>query len=370
VQELSKLCYCTFLLDLYPKSRQATALNLHAAPLSSGLIKMNEVGDLAAYGSMIDLENSLLVNRTSNNPLALSNILLQIKLLFFICKIRPNVIHFNNEIYFNHFYLFFWRKKTLISIHDPFPHSGDEKKANTSVKKFYRWINCFLIKYHLLYNRVMAKDYACDRKIHENRIITSTLGPYHYFAKNNLETYLPSIDFLFFGRICKYKGLDILLHSFRDLLRLYPEAKLCIAGSGVFDFDINECKIPQENLLILNRFIDPTELAELIRKSKFVVCPYRDATQSGVVMTAYAFLKPVIATKVGAIPHSVIDGETGILVEANSVESLLAGLLKAIRGDLSQEIAQEKIKTVFHDGSNSWRAIASNLKEKYMELFC
>ncbi len=44
-------------------------------------------------------------------------------------------------------------------------------------------------------------------------------------------------------------------------------------------------------------------------QSTFVVCPYLDATQSGVVLTAYAFGKPVIATQVGGLPEYVHHGE-------------------------------------------------------------
>ena len=37
----------------------------------------------------------------------------------------------------------------------------------------------------------------------------------------------------------------------------------------------------------------------------FMVCPYTDATQSGVIMSAFAFNKPVIATDVGGLPEMV-----------------------------------------------------------------
>lgn len=47
----------------------------------------------------------------------------------------------------------------------------------------------------------------------------------------------------------------------------------------------------------------------MIRNCEFTVVPYIDATQSGVIMSAYAFNKPCVATNVGGLPEMVIDGK-------------------------------------------------------------
>jgi glycosyltransferase involved in cell wall biosynthesis len=60
------------------------------------------------------------------------------------------------------------------------------------------------------------------------------------------------------------------------------------------------------------------------------VCPYVDATQSGVVMTAYAFDRPVVATRVGGLPEYVHDGQTGLLVAERDPVALAAALVSVL----------------------------------------
>ena len=68
------------------------------------------------------------------------------------------------------------------------------------------------------------------------------------------------------------------------------------------------------------------EVAALMGKHDAVVLPsYMDTSPYGVAEAMAAGL-PVVATRVGGIPDMVADGETGILVEPKSVDSLVRGI--------------------------------------------
>ncbi|MFN5422931.1 MAG: glycosyltransferase, partial [bacterium] len=69
-----------------------------------------------------------------------------------------------------------------------------------------------------------------------------------------------------------------------------------------------------------------------IQHATFVVCPYRDATQSGVLMTSFAFGKPVLATRVGAFPEYVTDGHNGLLLDPEPT-AFAQGICLALSGD-------------------------------------
>ena len=77
-----------------------------------------------------------------------------------------------------------------------------------------------------------------------------------------------------------------------------------MAGGGKFHFDVSEYEA-LDYIGIRNRFIPDDEMVALIKNCAFMVCPYTDATQSGVIMSAFAFNKPVIATDVGGLPEMV-----------------------------------------------------------------
>ena len=61
-----------------------------------------------------------------------------------------------------------------------------------------------------------------------------------------------------------------------------------------------------------------------------VVCPYIDATQSGVVLTAYAFKRPVVATKIGGLPQYVKHEITGLIVDPNDHHQLAGALIRIL----------------------------------------
>ncbi|MBK7854107.1 MAG: glycosyltransferase family 4 protein [Bacteroidetes bacterium] len=63
----------------------------------------------------------------------------------------------------------------------------------------------------------------------------------------------------------------------------------------------------------------PNENIEPYFKAADVVClPYYSATQSGIVMMAYGFRKPVVVTNTGGLKELVDEHRTGIVIENNN----------------------------------------------------
>ena len=89
--------------------------------------------------------------------------------------------------------------------------------------------------------------------------------------------------------------------------------------------------------------------------------------QSGVIPTAYAFSKPVLATRVGGIPDMVREGETGLLVPPNDPGALQDALrrlitdppLRARLGKAGKKFAEEEL---------SWTAIAEKHADFYRKF--
>ncbi|MDA8095085.1 MAG: glycosyltransferase family 4 protein [Betaproteobacteria bacterium] len=134
---------------------------------------------------------------------------------------------------------------------------------------------------------------------------------------------------LFFGRIEPYKGLEDLLACMVELKRRGIRARLIIAGAG--SIAASSLNALSGSVTVINRFIDDTEIRGIFEASDLLVLPYRSATQSGVIPMAYAFGKPVVATRVGALAEMVVDGTTGALVGPNDPEALAGTLERLLR---------------------------------------
>ena len=86
---------------------------------------------------------------------------------------------------------------------------------------------------------------------------------------------------IFFGRIEKYKGIEVLVKSFEIAKQVNPELSLSIVGRGTIDSQL-KTKISELGIQLINRWVSEAELADLIADCGVAVMPYLSATQSGV----------------------------------------------------------------------------------------
>jgi glycosyltransferase involved in cell wall biosynthesis len=142
---------------------------------------------------------------------------------------------------------------------------------------------------------------------------------------------------LFTGSVKGYKGLDVLLRALptvRDAVG--PQgARLVVAGAPSMPM------APLRQLaqaLAVEPMIDwrlrhqtEREIAQALADAHVVVLPYREIDQSGVLLSAVAMERAVVATRVGGIPEVVRDGENGLLVAPEDDRGLADALVRLAR---------------------------------------
>ncbi len=131
---------------------------------------------------------------------------------------------------------------------------------------------------------------------------------------------------LFFGRIHRHKGIDVLVKSQPLVSSRIPDAVYQIIGKESYH-DYKRFIINKDKFILEPVMVPWTEIHNIFRKADIVVLPYLDATQSGVLSTALAYRKPVIITSVGGMPEMVLQGKTGIIVAPNNVKALAAAIV-------------------------------------------
>lgn len=123
---------------------------------------------------------------------------------------------------------------------------------------------------------------------------------------------------LFFGFVRPYKGLKYLIKALPEIIKT-NDVTLMIVGEFWKDKDEYIALIKdlglEKYIIIVDEYVPNEEVGDYFSAADLVVQPYTSATGSGVVQTAFAFGKPVIATKVGCLPEVIDHSETGFLVE-------------------------------------------------------
>ena len=303
----------------------------------------NYQGDTGADGPVLDVDFHPL--RARNWPGVL-------KIARLIRDVSPRAIHLNNEQpSLLPLYPALSRHNSVITLHDARSHSG-ERIAKRLFHQFHlRLVSRFIRKVivHSAAIREALPPWFPREKVH----IVPHVN-YGFWARGTAAP-IPNepLTVLFFGRILPYKGLEVLLAAFRQLDP--ARFRLIIAGEG----DVPDGS--GANIEIDNRFVTDERLPALFQRAHVVALPYHAASQSGVAQMAFAFGKPVVATRVGALPDIVHHEQNGLLIEPGDA----TGLAEALRRLADPALRAQLTAAISHDQSSSDAGIREKLLAVY-----
>lgn len=170
------------------------------------------------------------------------------------------------------------------------------------------------------------------------------------------------------GRMVKQKGFDTLLHAFALALQKNDMAghDLILAGAGderePLEALARELKLGER--VVFPGRADHEMAVSLFKGCSFFVLPSRaDEGLPVVSVEAMAAGKAIVATRVGGVPESVLDGETGLLVPRDDANAL-AEKMALMAGDpeMRERMAQAGAKRV---SLFEWSTIADQYLEAY-----
>lgn len=176
---------------------------------------------------------------------------------------------------------------------------------------------------------------------------------------------------LFFGTLKQYKGVDVLIRAFAQL----PPETLCRTKLHIVGYPAMDVAPLRGLALRLGvdqrikwelRFVAESEIPALFGRASVVVLPYREIDQSGVLLTAIALDKAVVATQIGGISETIKDGIHGFIVppgEPGPMSEAIAGILDNPDRRKSMETAVGLLRDDL-----SWEKVARKTLELYSVL--
>ena len=343
----------TVLISISPHSMKTTIFNLEQLKPKNGIYPITDFPELLNLSNYMSLDNIYIVNETTGK-FGWKSFKLSMEVLNFFKQEEYDVIQYVETPSLFHFLpLWFFRKKLVMTIHDGKPHTG----AGGWKSRLCRTFSKTYIRKFIVLNKAEVDAYANEYSVKRNRIFTSHLGYYDILNMYGDKTKTKENYVLFFGRISPYKGVEYLLQAMEIVHRTHSDVKVIVAGSGKMYFDSSKYE-KLDYVEIRNRFIELDELADLIRGALFTVCPYTDATQSGVVYSSFALNTPVIATNVGGLPEMIDDGSTGFIVESKNKDVLAKKILYCLDNTECLKSMSYNIKESATIGKGSWDVIA------------
>jgi len=258
-------------------------------------------------------------------------------------------------------------EKKIAICHDPFPHYGDNR--------FIRFLYDTLMRHS---DSVVVLSEKFIPVVHEkygtpmDQICYMPHGNFSFYkgkdTQKEIEYSKNKTNFLFFGRIGKYKGINILTQAYEILKSKNVNVSLTIAGSGNLEEEKTDLQ-KLKDVKIFNRYIDDEEVGNFFDSDNLVlVLPYLSATQSGVIPIAMEYGIPIIASNIGGLSEQLDNGRIGFLVSPGNVEDLASKMLYASEHpevfDAQRILMKEKLKSL------DWDIIVHNLVESLDKMQC
>lgn len=198
---------------------------------------------------------------------------------------------------------YFLRIKLVWTLHNIQPHDAKYLFLHNLCRRFFARQTSFI--------RLFSKDSVLTAnnllKVKANLLVCQE-GSYVDYYKNSttvkeardiLNINENDFVYLYLGLIKPYKGIEDLIKHFKKLD--VKNKKLIIAGKVLnqnYFMNINE---KNNNILIINRFIENDELQYFYKSANVVVLPFKKVENSGSAILAMGFKKPIITPNIGSL---------------------------------------------------------------------
>jgi D-inositol-3-phosphate glycosyltransferase len=267
-------------------------------------------------------------------------------------------------------------RKIVITVHDVesfLPGAIERSK----VAKVYRMADRLVV-----HNRISEQELIRKFDVPPESVAVIPHGQYieeaqtanddNMAAKRALGISETSRVLLFFGHIREVKGLDLLLDAAPIVAKKIPEVTILVGGRPLRkDFSDYEQQIDRlgirDRCILHIRHILNEELPLFYKAADLVILPYRRIYQSGVILMAMSYNRPVVVSDLPAMTDMVTHGENGYVFTSGSPKSLAEQLIFALNDDEGRaRVAQHALDYVREN--NSWEIIGEKTLALYRSI--
>ncbi len=207
----------------------------------------------------------------------------------------------------------------VITCHDVSPHEFSKSEL------FYRKKIFELADSFLVHNKSSRQDLIENFQMDESKIVSH---PFPIMDLKNLfkvEETSERFDFLFIGHLRKDKGVEFLVEAWKEFHTYYPKASLALCGKLGKNVFLDVENLEHFNIFLKLDYISDYDYMHFVESSRYVVFPYLQGANSGVISTVLSLGKDVIVSDIPMFLSSpLIDADDTFerLNKASLIEAL------------------------------------------------
>ena len=222
---------------------------------------------------------------------------------------------------------------TVLTVHDPLGHPGApdlSRGENWAFRSWFRRAERFVV-----HGRALVEE--LEPLIGRRPI---AVIPHGVSVRSEPLSPPDSPTVLLFGRLEKYKGVEVLAEAMHQVWSERPDVRLVVAGAGPA-----AALVPEDaRVSLLDRYIPEQDVETLLAQASLVVLPYTQASQSGVGMLAIGAGVPVVVSDLGALPELVCD--PSFVVKAGNANALAAAIVQHVEDGQSTRRDRPRTRTL------------------------
>lgn len=260
---------------------------------------------------------------------------------------------------------------TLLTVHDsaPFndnPRSRLQRLSSTSIMRRFDHL---IVHTERARQRLLTYGVAPERV---SRVPHGILGVEHMPATAPPPPAAAPdrpVTLLLFGKVKPYKGTDVLIRAIAAMpAAARPKVRLRVVGKPYMDMEplfalareLGVDALAQWDL----RFVDEDEMPAIFAEADVMVMPYREIDASGVLMSAMAAGRPIVASRIGNFAETLEDGRHGRLVAPDDPAALAQALTEMVEAP-ERRLAMGRAVRELLDSIPDWTAIGKMTEAVY-----
>lgn len=275
----------------------------------------------------------------------------------YVRQIQPDIIHghlFQGEDFAKVLGMVF-KKPVVVTTHDTMVWAGRRS----------RLLNRFLVK-GVAVSKPVAKYLRAEYQLPAKKVtVIPNAIDAKLFSQAGKKFNPQKPVFIYIGRLLKLKGIEDAIKGLARLQKDCPKLEFLVYGKAVFPEYLRELKkLVADNQWSFVKFMGPTnDVPRALAKADIFISPSETEGFGMSVLEAAVAGKPVIATKVGAIPEIIKDGVSGFLVEYNQPEQIYQVAKKILDKNLVASFGRQAQKQA------NQRYDLPTISEQYYQLY-
>lgn len=256
---------------------------------------------------------------------------------------------------------------TILTVHDTTPFNGS---PNSSLQQMGA-LAVFEAFDHLVVHTEQGRQALLRRGIPGRKV---SVIPHGVLALGEAAAKPPGTErtILLFGKIKPYKGTDLLIEAFARLPETVRRTtRLRIVGEPFIDLEPLKARAAvlgvADRVLWDPRYVSDAEIGTILAEADLLAFPYREIDASGVLMAAFPYGKPIVATSIGAFRELLRDDEHGRLVPPEDPAALAAALADVLADPARAARMGARVRALA-DGIPGWDDIARRTLALYRDL--